>query len=327
MDKNQILSFITTQLQIGAISKEDLYAIAEGTVVSTAVPVATPGESSRNLINTFYAIGAIIAIVGVGILVQQHWEEIGFAGRILVTLGIALVTFISAMLLRKPTQRVVSQVFFTVAAALSPLGVYVLLSERGMQFDASTQALSAAALTVIFLVALLVSKKNILVLLTTGFGTWAFYAFAIDILNGNNLEDFLKWGTMIVGVAYILIGFWYRSVSKVKEIGDEKEKRSVGSVLYALGTLAALGAGISVGGVFDLIFILFVFAAFYGSVFLKSRSMLILAALFLIGHIFKLTGEYFVDSVGWPIALVVIGFLVIGVGSLTYYVNKKFITR
>lgn len=332
MDKEQSLSFIRSQLIAGSITKDDLYALAggfmtEGAAARPAVPVPTQVESSKNIINIFYAIGAIIAIVGAGILVQQHWEDIGFAGRLLVSLGIALVTFISAMLLRKLTQRVVSQVFFTISAALAPLGVYVLLFERTVEFTASAQMMTGLALAVIFLVALLVSKKNVLVLLTVGFATWAFYAFAIDILGGNNLGDFLKWGTMVVGVAYILIGFWYRSVTQAVEPADEKEKRSVGAVLYGFGTLALLGGGIAVGGAFDFLFILLIFGAFYGSVFLKSRSMLIFAALFLIGHIFKLTSEYFADTVGWSVALVVIGFLIIGVGSLTYYVNKKFIAR
>ena len=79
------------------------------------------------------------------------------------------------------------------------------------------------------------------------------------------------------------------------------------------------------GGIFDLITIALIFAAFYGSIYLKSRSMLTLAALFLMGHIVQLTARYFVNSIGWPVALIAVGFLIIAIGYGTLYLNKKFI--
>ena len=96
--------------------------------------------------------------------------------------------------------------------------------------------------------------------------------------------------------------------------------------IYGFGTLAILGAGIFIGGVFDLILIALIFAVFYGSVYLKSRSMLIFGAIFLMAHIIKLTSKYFVGSVGWPVALIIVGFLVIGVGYMTFYLNKRFMS-
>ena len=104
-----------------------------------------------------------------------------------------------------------------------------------------------------------------------------------------------------------------------------KEVLATQSVLYGLATIAILGAGIFIGGLFDLILVLLIFGAFYGSVYLRSGSMLILASLFLIAHTIKLTAEYFVNSVGWPVALICFGFVIIGVGYGTLYLNKTFI--
>ncbi len=321
MDKQQIISFITEQVREGKITKADLFAITDGGVPASEVKE----HASKNLITTFYSIGTIIALIGVSILVGQHWDEIGFIGRILVSLGISLVTYVSALLLTKPSQNTLSQVMFTISAALAPLGVYVMLKEANIVMDTSVQIATALSLTFIYGVAFWISRKNVLVLLSIGFATWAYFAGLKNFLDYNFTSDLTKWASMLLGFSYILVGYgYYKAVLPVDDT-DKKQKNSVRGILYALGTFAILLAGISVGDYFDIIFIAFIFAAFYGSVFLKSRGMLILGALFLVAHIIKLTSKYFVGSIGWPIALIGVGFLVIGVGYFTFYLNKRFL--
>lgn len=335
MDKQQVISFIEGQLITGKISKVDLLDIANNRVVSQGstamasdnVTVSTRQESSKNLINTFYSIGAIIAIIGVGILIAQHWNEIGFVGRISVTLGISLFAYILGLLLNKPQQKMVSQVMFTIAAALVPIGSYVLLKEANITFDWTSQTAVALISTLVFGSALLISKKNILFFITVGFATWTYYAFILKVFGYNYYSaDFLKWSSMLLGISYLFIAYGYRSVFKASDKDYENEKKAIQDFFSGLGTLAILGAGIFIGGIFDLLYIALIFGAFYGSVYLKSRSMLTFGALFLMAHIIKLTSKYFVDSIGWPVALIVIGFFVIGVGYMTYYLNKRFIT-
>lgn len=337
MDKQQIVTFIEGQLATGKISKDDLLLLANNGVsssVNTApvfnsntVDTSHKEESSKNIINTFYGIGAIIALGGVAILVGQNWTEIGFIGRVLVTLGISLVTYISAFFLNKPSQRVISQVMFTISCALAPSGVYVLLNEANISFTWPYTFFTALVLCALFGYALWVSKKNILVLITIGFASWAYYALVSKIFAFDYRSDILKWAGMLLGFSYILIAHGYQSISTAIDTSDEKEKKAVRNALFGLGTLAVLGSGIFIGGFFDLIFIAFIFAAFYGSVYLKSQSMLTFGALFLMAHIVKLTSKYFVDSIGWPVALIIVGFLIIGVGYIAYNLNKKYISN
>lgn len=324
MEKQQIIAFINEQIASGKISTADLNNI------TSSVPATVQKESSSaNLINVFYTIGAIIAIIGVGILIAQHWDDIGFIGRIIVTLGISLAAYIFGLVLAKPEQKMISQVMFTFSAALAPLGAYVLLHEAGIIYDKQVQIIVATVLAVIFGIALYISKRNILVLITIGFATWAYYATIFKIFGTYNYydSDFLKWSSMLLGVAYLFIAYGYGASAKTLETNTEGEKRAVQSVLYGFGTLAVLGAGIFVGGAFDLVFIALIFAAIYGSVYVKSRAMLVLGAIFLMAHIIKITSKYFIDSIGWPVALIAVGFLVIGVGYMTFYLNRKFLSR
>ncbi len=328
MDKQQVIAFIESQVAAGKITRGDLAMLSGTPGVAPAMGNSdTATSGSKGLIRVLYAIGAIIAIVGVGILVGQNWHEIGFAGRIAVSLGISLIAYVGGLLLRKPEQSAISQIMFVISAALAPLGAYVLLQEANMSFDAGIQAMVALVLAIIFGVGLLISKRSMLVLITIGFISWAYYAFIVNTLGFNYSNyDFLKWATIILGAAYILIGYGYGARSAMATGGELRERKAVADVLYGFGTLAVLLGGIMIGGIFDLVFIALIFAAFYGSVYLRSRAMLIFGAIFLMVHIGKLTSKYFLDSIGWPVALIVVGFLVIGVGYMTYYVNKRYIT-
>ncbi len=327
MDKNQVISFIQSQLSAGNISNEDLRRIAAGPEVAGATPIDVTSNSNK-LTQVFYGIGAVIAFVGVVILVAQNWDEIGFAGRILVTLGISLVTYISGMLIRKPEHKIISQVMYGLSAILAPLGVYVLLEQANVDFTSTIQLITALILFVIFGFATYVSKRNLLFVITVAFASWAYYALIVKIFGfGYDNTEYFKWASMLLGAAYLFLGYGFRSLWSAVDPEDLHEKSRVQKIFYGLGTLFILGGGIAIGGMFDLFFILLIFAAFYGSVYLRSRAMLIFAALFLMGHIIKLTSKHFVNSIGWPVALIVVGFFVIGIGYLTVYLNKRYIAK
>lgn len=322
MDKQQIISLIESQIKLGNVSKSDILSLfrdKDGELYKDA--------PSKNITHTFYGIGAIIAIVGVVILVGQNWQEIGFLGRILSTMGVCLVTYISALLFGKPEQNLISSSMFVISTALLPLSSYVLLEEAGIKFDWKSQLVTALVALLLFLVAWKISKKNILALISLGFSSWAYYALIMKVVEySSNNSDILKWATMLIGISYIILAYSYKKIWPANDDLDEIEKDRIQGIVYGLGTLGVLGAGISIGGVFDLIFIAMIFGAFYGSVYLRSRMMLILGALFLMGHIVKLTSKYFVNSIGWPVALIIVGFLIIGIGYMTFYLNRRFIS-
>lgn len=332
MEKEQIISLIKQNLGSGKISKNDLLNLANDNQtadLNLGQNMANPEVSGENfhssaLVKIFYVIGAVIALVGVVILIVQNWNEIGFLGRIVVTLGIAIISYIFAVLMRDQKRRFLSQVLFIISFVLSPIGVLVLLYETKIDFDLVVQLLFSLVMLVIYGLAYYVTKRNVLILILVAFATWAYYAFILEFLD-NSFNNILQWATIIIGFAYIFLAYSRRAL-KIVDIHDVKEQRSVSGLLYGVGTIAVLGASMAIGGIFDLLVILFIFGAFYGSVFLKSRIMLVVASFFLVGHMIKITLEYFGNSLGWPILLVLIGFLIIGIGYLTFYLNKKYIS-
>jgi uncharacterized membrane protein len=277
-------------------------------------------ENSKNIINVFYVIGAIIAVIGIVILVVQNWSSIGLAGRIFVTSGVSLAAYIIGYLLKDEENKTLSQVLFTVSAVLAPVSTGVLLYEADVEVTPILVSIIALGWALFFGLALWGAKRNILILITTAFATVSIYSFVADLLQEYYYSnDLFKWLTVFIAVSYISIALNIEN--------HDRERKAVQGFLYGFGTMGILGVLMSFSGVFNLITILVIFAAFYASVFLKSRIMLILSALFLIAHIIKITGQYFANSMNWAVALIFVGFLIIGIGYTTLYLNKKYISQ
>ena len=124
---------------------------------------------------------------------------------------------------------------------------------------------------------------------------------------------------MVVGLSYLLLGRSFHG----------GWNRSLIGLLYFLGSGGFLWAAFSqVEDSLTWLFLYFflVLGGLFLSIQLKSRGILILSTIFLIIHISYITGEYFADSLGWPISLVILGFIFIGLGYSSFSINKKYLT-
>lgn len=317
MDKTQLLTLIREKIQDGTVTSDEVRSVA-GNVIEVKT------DSSVHITNIFYIIGAIIAVVGVVILVAQNWKEIGFFGRVVVTAGIATATYFSALYMTKPHQRILSQVFFAIAAALAPIGIVVFVGEAEMTITPVVHVLTGLLLGSLFASAFWHTRRNILVLLSVAYFSWAYLATVAGLFDVT--ADMGKFTAMVLGFSYLLVAYYYHLNRVSAERGERMEKKAVENVLYGIGMSAVLAPALFFGGLFDLLSLALIFGAFYLSVFVKSRTMLMSGALFLMIWIIKMTSEYFADSVSWPLALIVVGFLVIGVGYGTFFVNRKFLS-
>ncbi len=318
MDKTQLLALIRDEVRKGTVTSEDVRnALSQQGEMSVA-------DTSSNITNVFYVIGAIIAVIGVVILVAQNWEEIGFFGRVVVTAGIATATYFGALYMTKPHQRILSQVFFAISAALAPVAVLVFLREAEMSLTPAINALSGFLFGSLFLSAFWHTRRNILVLLSVMYFSWAYLATIAGLFDVT--ADVGRCTVMVLGISYLLVAYYYHLSRESTERGERMEKKAVENVLYGIGMSAVLAPALFFGGLFDLLSLALIFGAFYLSVYVKSRTMLMSGALFLMIWIIKMTSEYFADSISWPLALIVVGFLVIGVGYGTFYVNRKFLS-
>jgi hypothetical protein len=320
MDKTQILALVEQKINEGLISKEDIKELLKSSGEDKVI-----ASHAKNITNIFYMIGAIIAVIGVIILLAQNWTEIGFVGRVLSTLGTAIVAYVIGFVLIGNTYRVLSQVCFTISGILAPLGVLVFCREFAVAFGALPQAYTALGLLVIFSVAFWYAKRNILMLWNMLWITWLYYSVLAYLFTPS--ADVAKLATMILGITYLCATYYFQKNMATIENEERKEKYVVANILYAIGTLLLIIPSLFFGGIFDFITLLLIFGAFYLSIFIKSRLTLIVSGVLLISYVLKITSKYFVDSIGWSLSLIAIGFFVIAIGYGMVYVSRTYIPK
>lgn len=314
-------------MQDGTITPADLRAL--GSEESQPLPVSS---KTWNLSHVLYYVGAGIAFLGVSIFVGQHWDDLSSILRIFVTLGSGLALFAAAILLES-TKRVdrVPDAFHLLAGLLIPGGIFVTLDELGFHGGDWGPGLIFLALTLAYVLIYRLYRSpeeeghNLLLTFALCYGTSAFLLLTEGVAAGFvsfDRGDYWSYRVVGIGTSYIFLGYAFRMM----------HAKVLTPWLYGFGTLAVLGGTFALQGFdpnqsifWEVIYPGLVFGALFLSIYLRSRAMLFLGALFLIGDIFKLTGEYFRDSLSWPLMLVLAGFLLIGVGYLVFYLNRKYL--
>ncbi len=99
--------------------------------------------------------------------------------------------------------------------------------------------------------------------------------------------------------------------------------------LPGLGYL--IGSALAYAGLFDLVqgtpvellYFAVMAAMLYACVHLQSRALLLTTVLAMLGYIGWFTAQHFVDSLGWPISLVLMGVAFMGVSALAMRVKRR----
>jgi hypothetical protein len=323
MNKEELLQELSAKMSSGEISLEEL-TNRFGLAASAKGEVEEKSSTHFSVTKILYVLGAAIVVIGIIIFVSQIWEDIGSFGRILVTLGLGFLTAaIGSMLLKNKPEDNIGTVFHFIGGMLIPGGAVVTLSELNADFVSLWPVTITFGIIFAFYLFLNSIHKNaILTFFAIANGTAFTYLIVEAIIDSPfyKHEDLYAYLTMVIGASYLLLGYSFR---------DGWNKKLVG-VLYFFGITGFLGAAFS--QVFDstpwqILYFLIVIGGLFLSVYMKNRSILVMSTLFLIAHVSYITGEYFADSLGWPISLVVLGFVFIGLGYVSVNINKKYITN
>jgi len=270
-----------------------------------------------------YAIGAVIVLVGIIFFIAQIWDDIGSFGRILLTLGLGIVfVFLGADLVRKQADNLIGQIFHVIGGLLIPGGYFVLIEELNISTRTPWPfTFVFGKIFLVYLVLTIIQKVPILTFFTIANGTAFVYFLVFSIIDGIPYIDdeiISVYLTMIVGASYFFLSRAFQNTWNSKLNG----------ALYLFGSIFVFGAAFS--RVFDselwqFLYFLVIFGGLYLSIYLKSQIILVMSTIFLIAHISYITSEYFADSLGWPISLVILRFIFIGLGYASVNINKKYI--
>ncbi len=324
MHKEELLQELTVKISTGEISRDEVMSRLNFTapVAPPSTNEATKRFSRFSTMQVLYVIGAAIVIVGIVIFTAQVWEDIGLFGRILTTLVLGLLMAgIGSMLLKEKPDNNLGAIFHFIGGVLIPFGALVTLNE--LSSGSSSLWPVAMVFGVIFACYLLLHNAHrhpVLTCFAIANGTVFFYLFAMASIGEtyyrySNLPIYL---TAIIGISYLLLAHAFRGTWNKILIG----------ALHFLGISGFLGALFvrSLGSTpWQLFYFLILLGGLFLAAYIKSRSILAMSTLFLIIHIISVTGRHFAASLGWPLLLVLLGFIFIGLGYASVTINKRYI--
>ncbi len=316
------------KVSLGEVTREEILNRLGMQNVSASAPVQNH-SSVLDLKNTsinkiMYTIGAAIVLIGIVIFVGQIWEDIGSFGRILVTLGVGLMFTIGGVVLSKSQENEnLSSIFHAMGGLLIPGGSVVLLDElKLVDNNVWPICITFGAIFVFYLLLNYAQKKVILTFFSIANGTAFIYLLVEAMIDSPFYKhgDLYAYLTMVIGISYVLLAKSF----------EETWNQRISNIMYLLGSFGFYGAAFSQvydSGLWQMLYFILVFGGLFISTQVKSRSVLVASTLFLIVHISYITGEYFADSLGWPVSLIALGFIFIGLGYVSININKNYIAK
>lgn len=339
MNKEQIFNTIKDSLKTNTVTKSELVHFIDslhGDVSHTSTEVMnresnSDSDSTNSLVSkVLYTIGGIIAVSGILILLSNNWDNIGFIGRWLVTVGLGLATYISAFLIyKKPEMSVLTQVFFTISAITSFIGGFVWIGETSyFVISGEDKAIFiSGALLVVFGSALYATRKKILHAISTFFFVVAYYAVVMKFLKGSGFDayvvkDIVVYASMILSIGMLMYGSWIQKIS-----ASSFAKPVLHSIYTFISFSLFLFSALFLGGIWNLLYAFLVMGAVMLSIKMRSTAGLVVTSVAVAIYCIKISIKYFAFSLGFSFILVLSGLLIMALGYLTYYLNKKYISK
>ena len=305
--KDDVLQEIVLLAKTNGITSQDIHrAMAEPD---------RQRQSSGIISRLFSYIGGIFIFAGIGVFVSMYWHGFNSEARIIVTLGVGFVVFVMGLAcLNDRNHERAATPLLLIAAVMQPIGILVMLNEYSTGGDKRYGVLFMAVCMLIQQgLAFWAKQRTVLAFTSLLFGT-LFFGTLFDIWDFKTNLIGTVLGLSLLCIAYAL---------------QYSRHLAIAPFWYFVGSVALLCAA------FDIVEDTPLEAAYLGlaafmiflSTYVRSRTLLLVSTLAMLGYIGYFTAEHFANTVGWPISLVIIGVALFGLGSLAVRLNSKYIRQ
>lgn len=308
------------------LSREEVLSVLGG-FSSQTISDSSGGKTGGfhfDIVKILYFLGGFIALSGVVVFVSQFWDTLSFFGRVAITLGSGIITYVISLLLRDyQSATLVSNLSLIFSAFLLPTGVTVILNEMHVSDWILASLWMAIGFFIVYFSTTRILKNDVSRFLTIVCGT-AIFCTAVLLFTRENpaivqtLKDFYAYMFIVYGVAILALSSLLVPIAGAK--------RPLNAILVFVGTIAVLGATFALEELWRFACLPAIALFFYLSIVMHKRIILVLSSIALMGYLGRLTAEYFSNSLGWPITLMLLGLLLIGVGYATFSFGKKYVS-
>jgi hypothetical protein len=258
-------------------------------------------------------IGGIFIFAGIGVYTTMFWHELSSVLRIALTFGSGFSCYCIALGLSENVKyNKVSQALFLIGAILQPTGLYVFLNEV---FVASSNVHFATLFVfgIMFIQQLATfwqKRLNLLLFMVLFFGM----GFTFTLLDYMAIKtDYILMG---LGTSLFLITYSFHSTPYKPVIGFWY---FIASLMFLEGAYHWLS-----NTPFEVGFVGLCAFTIYLSTLTKSKTILFTSTIGLLAYIGHYTMIHFVDSVGWPISLIIVGTSFILLSGFAVQIKKRY---
>jgi hypothetical protein len=270
-------------------------------------------RSGSILSRLFGYVGGIFVFVGLAIYVGMRWDDLNSIGRILLTLGTGFCAFVMALVCTTDQRfERASTPLFLVAALLQPTGIVVMLNEYSRGGDPAYGLLFMNSVMAVQQGCAFWSRQRAVLALSTIIFTLGFFTIAFDLMHiGHDLIG------VAVGASLCCVG-WSLDTSRHK---------SIAPLCYFFGAVIFLSAAYHWlrHSPIELLFLGLACGCIFLSTVARSRTLLLVGTLALIGYLGDFIAEHFAHNLNAPLLVMLIGFLLIGLGVVAVQINNKYI--
>lgn len=274
-------------------------------------PEATE-QSGGLLQRVMIYIGGAFIFMGLCVYIGMIWDDLDPLSRIIISLGSGFVSFILGLFcLGDKRYTKAATPLFLIAAGLQPFGLFVFMDEY---LPHTGQIVKAACFVFAFMtiqqtIAFLATKSTSLLF----FSLFFFYSFLSTILNLLEIDS--PEGPMVLGLTGLMVSWGVA----------QTEHKSIAPFYFFWSSIITAAASFDFlrDTSFDVLLMGVSAGLIYLAVVAASRTVLTVGILSLLAFLGYFTDEYFANIVGWPIAMIVMGFIMIGVSVFAVKLGKK----
>jgi len=301
-------------IQIKSLILKHSFTQADILALFSTDSMTEESQSGGLLQRVIMYIGAAFIFMGICVYIGMIWDTLNPLSRIIISLGSGFIAFILGLFSLGDAKfsKAVTPLFL-IAAALQPFGLFVFMREyfpQGLEI-AKPASIVFGFMTLQQMIAFIATKRTSLLF----FGLFFFYAFLFVFMNWMEIDAPLA--PLILGITGLMVS-WGISQTEYKEISSF-------FFFWSSIFMAAASFDYLQDTPFDVVLIGVSAGLIYLSTIAGSRTVLTVGVLSLLTFLGYFTDKYFKDLVGWPIAMIIMGFVMIAVSIYAVKLGKKIV--
>ena len=298
--------------QIADIAREHDLTAAD--ILAELSPSKEAADSKSSILTRLFGyLGGIFVLAGLGVFITMQWEAMNLLARITVTLGSGMAAFVMALFAAADERwEKAATPLFLLAALMQPTGILVALDELSSGGDERFAILlTSGVLLIQQTLTFLKTRRTVLLFMVLIFAV-CLYGTVMDLMDLDEDLVFFALGLSVLLVSYSI---------------DRTRHAAITPFWYFVSSTAMLTGLFSLiqNSVVEILFLGAACGLVFLSTWVKSRALLFVGTVAILGYVGYYTAENFSDAVGWPIALILFGLLLIGLSAAAFRINRKYI--